>query len=78
MTSKMFLLSRRDFVRSVGLGVGAFAASSLLPRVSFAGWDAVRDILVRIKPPVFPKRDFDITKFGAVGDGVKNCNDALK
>ncbi len=29
-------------------------------------------ILRRIRPPEFPKRDFDVTKFGAVGDGRKN------
>jgi polygalacturonase len=78
MTIKLFILSRRDFVRSIGLGIGALAASSLMPRMSYAGWDVVPDILSRIKPPVFPKRDFDITKYGAVGDGAQDCSDAFK
>jgi polygalacturonase len=53
-------------------------AASLLPRIAFAGWDAVPAILERIRPPVFPKRDFEITKYGAVGDGIKDCSDAIK
>lgn len=35
-------------------------------------------VLARIKPPVFPKRDFDITKYGATGDGQTKCTDAIK
>jgi polygalacturonase len=65
-------------MRSIGLSIGALAASSLLPRTSFAGWEAVPEILSRIKPPVFPKRDFDILKYGAVGDGDKDCSNAFK
>jgi polygalacturonase len=38
------------------------------------GWDTVPSILKRITPPVFPKRDFNITAFGAVGDGATNCS----
>jgi len=35
-------------------------------------------ILRRIKPPVFPKRDFDITRFGAVGDGATDSTEAFR
>ena len=31
-------------------------------------WSQLPAILARIKPPVFPQRDFDVTKHGAVGD----------
>lgn len=31
-----------------------------------SGWSRVPAILARIKPPAIPRRDFDITKFGAV------------
>src|SRR5579863_325888 len=41
-------------------------------------WDALPQILSRIKPPVFPKRDFDITKFGAVADGSFDCTEAIQ
>lgn len=30
-----------------------------------AGWERVPSILARINPPVIPKRDFDVTKYGA-------------
>jgi polygalacturonase len=42
------------------------------------GWDAEPSILQRIVPPVFPARDFDISKFGAVGDGKTDCSKAFK
>ncbi|MBN2355854.1 glycoside hydrolase family 28 protein [candidate division KSB1 bacterium] len=42
-----------------------------------SGWDQVPDLLGRIVPPVFPKRDFDIVPFGAVGDGITDCTDAF-
>ena len=35
------------------------------------GWAELPAILKRIVPPTFPDKDFDITKFGAVGDGAK-------
>ena len=41
------------------------------------GWDAVPTILKRIVPPTFPNRDYDITAFGAVGDGVTDCSAAI-
>jgi len=41
------------------------------------GWETVPSVLKRIVPPRFPKRDFDITKYGAVGDGVTDCTEAF-
>jgi polygalacturonase len=35
-------------------------------------------ILARIKAPVFPNRDFDIVKYGAVAGGQKDCTDAIR
>ena len=40
-------------------------------------WAQVPAILKRIVPPRFPARDFDITKFGAVGDGQTDCTQAF-
>jgi polygalacturonase len=35
-------------------------------------------ILDRIKPPVFPKRDFVVSDYGAVGDGKSDCSGAFR
>ena len=40
-------------------------------------WAQVPEILARIVPPQFPDREFDITKFGAVGDGTNDCTAAF-
>ena len=36
-------------------------------------WAQVPAILARIVPPKFPDRDFDVTQFGARGDGTNDC-----
>jgi polygalacturonase len=41
------------------------------------GWAQVPEILKRIVPPVFPDREFVLTKFGAVGDGNTDCTQAF-
>jgi polygalacturonase len=82
------LPSRREFVRSAGVGVGA---AVLLPNLLVgcrgsigttpspsSGWAMVPDILARIKAPMFPKRDFDITRYGARGDGTTDCTTAFR
>ena len=35
-------------------------------------------ILSRIKPPVFPRRDFPVTRFGAVADSKTDCTEAFR
>ena len=35
-------------------------------------------ILARIKPPKFPKKDFNVTKYGAVADGKTDCTEAFR
>lgn len=42
------------------------------------GWDQVPKILEQIVPPTFPAQDFDITEYGAVGDGKTDCTEAFK
>jgi polygalacturonase len=64
--------TRRGFARALGFG----AAAALL-RVDRA-WGRAAVILSRIRPPVFPARDFDVTKYGAAGDGVKDCTQAFR
>jgi polygalacturonase len=40
-------------------------------------WTKVPEILARIKPPVFPNRDFEIANYGAEGDNQKDCTEAF-
>ncbi|WP_265594166.1 glycoside hydrolase family 28 protein [Haloferula sp. BvORR071] len=40
-------------------------------------WASVPEILKRIVPPTFPKRDFIITQHGAVAGGTENCSAAF-
>jgi len=64
----------------------AVAANSALqsPRsrssvaAAVTGWDAVPGILARIKPPVFPNRDFKITDYGAVADGTTDSTEGIR
>jgi polygalacturonase len=62
------MLNRRAFL------ISAAAAAA---RSSEAAADDASSILARIKAPVFPSRDFDITKYGADGDGKKLSTDAI-
>ena len=41
------------------------------------GWNSVGTILQNIQPPVFPDKNFNITSFGAIGDGTTDCTDAI-
>jgi polygalacturonase len=91
---KMRPASRREFLTKLATGSGAMLAAPLLGAACRAaavmeeaaptrpaattGWDLVSEILQRIRPPVFPARDFDVTAFGAVGDGVTDCTDAFR
>jgi polygalacturonase len=79
--------TRREFVRdiAVSFGAAAFAPSLLASCRSVAsagnvatGWSLVPGILNRIVAPKFPDRDFDITKFGAVADGMADCTEAIR
>jgi len=46
-------------------------------REASQAWARVPEILKRIKPPTFPDRAFDVTKFGAIGDGTTDCTKAF-
>jgi polygalacturonase len=71
-------IARRQFMKA-GAGFAALSRA----RLAFAAgaqaeaWTEVPRILQRIKAPSFPKRDFDITKYGAAGDGVKDSTEAI-
>ena len=60
--------SRRDCLRYVGAG----AAAAILPGAAVPAdpWVRAAAIVRSTRPPVFPKRIFDVTRVGAKGDGV--------
>ena len=71
-------LSRRAALKqSAGVAAWALLGKTAGSAPALSGWDSVPAILSRIKPPEFPKRDFDITKFGAVADEAKDSSDAI-
>lgn len=62
------------------VSLGSVAAPRLLgltPEPPSDPWSEVPRILARIKAPTFPSRDFDITKYGAVGDNKFDCTQAI-
>lgn len=74
--------NRREFLQLLGLaGVGL-----VLPRTGFGQTSNSADawtteypkILARIKPPKFKKKDYLITKYGAVADGKTLATDAFR
>jgi polygalacturonase len=80
----MLIISRRKFLRQAAaaapLAIAAPALASFDPWLLAAAdpWSRAAALRRRIAAPRFPARDFDITKFGAVGDGVKSCTHAIR
>jgi polygalacturonase len=80
------MTDRRTFLRTVGAGavlaspIGSLAcrAGALVGSPSAKGWDLVPQILARIVPPTFPNREFDITRYGARGDGTFDNSAAIR
>jgi polygalacturonase len=84
--------SRREFIKSLG-ALGALSGAALVsgsrhsagaaqasgsPCASEDPWCQLPGILARIKPPHFPNRTLDITKFGAKGDDKTDCTEAFR
>lgn len=70
---------RREFLKTIVIGSAGLA---LMPQLAFgqakSAWETVYpEILSRIRPPKFAKRDFTITKFGAVANGKTDCTSAF-
>jgi polygalacturonase len=81
------MTNRRDFVKDLlAGGLGIAVAPRLVNSRAFRlalieedPWQSVMPgILTRIKPPVFPKRDFLVTKFGARSDGQTKSTEAFR
>jgi polygalacturonase len=74
--------NRREFLQLLLAGAGA---GLVLPRINFGQtksddvWTTeYPKILARIKPPKFKKKDYLITKYGAVEGGKTLATDAIK
>src|SRR4051812_11564880 len=73
------MTNRRNFLQAAG------AAAATLPfiRAARAGldtreaWERAADIARNVKPPTFPDRVFDITKYGAVPGGAVPATAAI-
>ena len=57
------------------VSLSAYAAGSAV--VAECGWNQVPAILQRIRPPVFPDRDFDIVKYDADTTGKRDSRPAI-
>ena len=84
------MLERRDFLKHLAAGsAGALLLSEFgqsrayvggtLPSPEADPWTTVLpQILARIRAPKFPKRDFNITRFGAIANGKSDCTEAFR
>src|SRR5215470_16911833 len=79
-------LSRRDFLFVAASAVPALAWPSSLralqrgvdPNLDPNPWARADAIVKSITIPRFATRDFEVTSFGAVGDGVASCTTAIR
>jgi polygalacturonase len=69
-------VTRRQILESAALSLPALRMDAQSPSNSTR--DELEQILSRIKPPSFPNRDFEITKFGAVSGGEKSSTGAIR
>jgi polygalacturonase len=74
-------MDRRLFLK-LATGAGAAGLVGYWPQAQARAqevdpWDQVDVILRRIHEPKIPQRAFPITRFGALGDGVKDCSQAI-
>ncbi len=76
--------NRREFLQLLLAGAGA---NLVLPNVSFGqasaktsadAWAQVPQILARINPPKFPKKDFSILKYGAKSGSAIDSTNAIR
>jgi len=82
--------NRRDFLKVAGATAGVTMLSGTFLNAPLASaeehaaippaeppWDQVPAILAKIVPPTFPSAKFDITAYGAKGDGLTKNTEAF-
>ena len=74
--------NRREFLQLLLAGAGA---SLFVPQINFAQTDSANawkteypKILARIKAPKFRKKDYLVTKYGAIADGKTLATEAFR
>src|SRR5262245_50229662 len=80
------MINRREFMSSAAAGAAGLIAGTDSHGLGTAGyrsdsspgWSQLPSVLRRIQAPVFPKRVFSVAKFGASGDGEKDCTSAFR
>ncbi|MGW4214190.1 glycoside hydrolase family 28 protein [Lentzea sp. NPDC004789] len=74
-------LSRRDFARVSGLTAAGLllpaGVAAAAPALGRDPWREVPLILARICPPRFRRKDYDVTAYGAKGDGLTKNTEAF-
>src|SRR5215471_1832961 len=70
MTTGKSTLSRRAFLRTS-------LAPLIIPAQFEDPWSEMSSILDRIKPPIFPGRDFNVIQFGAVANAGTDSTEAI-
>ncbi|SMD06325.1 glycoside hydrolase family 28 protein [Kibdelosporangium aridum] len=70
--------SRRAFLKATGLVTAGLAVPVTAHAAEASPWDQVPLILARIVPPTFPDTTFDVTAYGAKGDGKTKNTEAFR
>jgi polygalacturonase len=81
-------MNRREFAKTLAVAAATACSTGALTSLgdsavvatgdqSSHAWGQLAEILGRIKPPAFPDREFDVTKFGAVGDNKTDDTEAF-
>jgi polygalacturonase len=70
-------MMHRGVVIALLLVVAFVSATPVVAQYYAAPWDSADAIIARVKVPVFKRHTVDITRFGAKGDGVTDCNKAF-
>ncbi len=84
MHASVFHSLRIPFIKKAACTLAACFLTAYLPAQQpdsagqGEGWERLPAILKNIVAPTFPQRDFPVTRFGAKGDGRKDCTKAFR
>lgn len=72
------ILSVFSFISCKSSSAKKESSTETAVKLTDKGWEQVPEILKNIVAPAFPDKKFDITKYGAIGDGNTLCTEAFK